>query len=353
MLHDLATIQFDLDGKLTLDTHYGIIHRPAVDRIILVAVDQALALCEEFAVTATFFFSAADLEDGALHEPVRRIAAAGHEIANHGYTHALRYSSFTQAIMERDIARAQDLLSAISGTRARGFKAPNYEITDKLLDILEEKGFTYDCSLFPTYWGSAVRWLQGLRSNRRIILTNYSGHFIHGMVEKAGPYRPASGKFLKSGNRNIIEIPISVSPVAGLKLPIHSSFLLPLPANLADSWLDRSLQALQRYGQPLVFPIHAWELADISRSDQLYHYFRSFGDQQQRIDRIKGFLSVILNRFEAVTTADLAERFRAVRPRTATSDAGLQAAEDRYDPADVLLRCDSLKTAATHPPSAS
>ncbi len=79
---------------------------------------------------------------------IRRVQAAGHEIAGHGYGHELVYNQ-TEAAFRDDVTRAKGLLEDITGEAVLGYRAPSFSITVRGLEILEETGHRYDSSIFP------------------------------------------------------------------------------------------------------------------------------------------------------------------------------------------------------------
>lgn len=82
---------------------------------------------------------------------VREIAAAGHEIASHGWDHR-RVTQLQPDEFRESVARSRRLLEALSAQPVTGFRAPSFSITPGLewaLDILVEEGYTYDSSLYP------------------------------------------------------------------------------------------------------------------------------------------------------------------------------------------------------------
>src|SRR5690606_18797568 len=84
-------------------------------------------------------------------EPVREIAAAGHEVASHGMDHA-RVTTLTPDSFRDSVRRSRDLLESITGARVYGYRAPSFSIVPGLewaLDILVQEGYAYDSSLFP------------------------------------------------------------------------------------------------------------------------------------------------------------------------------------------------------------
>ena len=82
---------------------------------------------------------------------VRQIAAAGHEIASHGYSHQLIYTQ-SRAEFHEETVRSKRLLEDLSGEAVIGYRAASFSITRRslwALDVLAELGFRYDSSIFP------------------------------------------------------------------------------------------------------------------------------------------------------------------------------------------------------------
>lgn len=81
---------------------------------------------------------------------VAEIAAAGHEVATHGYRHRLIYD-LEPAEFRRDLRQSVDLIEQASGQRVLGHRAPSFSITTRnpwAIDILQEEGLLYDSSIF-------------------------------------------------------------------------------------------------------------------------------------------------------------------------------------------------------------
>lgn len=111
--------------------------------------DEVLALFAEAGVQATFF----TLGWVAERYPalLRRIAAAGHEVASHGYDHA-RVFTFTPDQFRADLRKARALLEDASGQRVSGYRAPSFSIdarTPWAHPILAEEGYAYSSSVAP------------------------------------------------------------------------------------------------------------------------------------------------------------------------------------------------------------
>src|SRR3989442_5144208 len=82
---------------------------------------------------------------------IRDIAARGHEIACHGFSHRLVYEQSPEEFYQETL-RAKNLLQDITGSAVLGYRAASYSIVREslwALDILAELGFVYDSSIFP------------------------------------------------------------------------------------------------------------------------------------------------------------------------------------------------------------
>ena len=79
---------------------------------------------------------------------MQRLAAAGHEVASHGYHHELVHE-LTEGEFAADVRRSKDVLERITGERVLGYRAPSFSLTDWAIPLLEEAGFEYDSSFSP------------------------------------------------------------------------------------------------------------------------------------------------------------------------------------------------------------
>src|SRR5262245_36138683 len=120
-------------------------YKPRVERNVM----RVLEIFGKHRVRATFFVLGwvAEKFPGLS----RHIAAAGHEIGCHGYGHK-RLQQMTPAQFRADLARATDVLTHQVGRPVRSYRAPSFSIvreTDWAFEILAEKGYAFDSSVFP------------------------------------------------------------------------------------------------------------------------------------------------------------------------------------------------------------
>lgn len=192
--------------------------------------DALLGLLAENRVRGTFFV----LGWVAEHHPalVKRISAAGHEIASHGFSHELIYKQSPGEFREETL-RSRGLLEDLSGTAVVGYRAASFSITRRslwALDVLIDAGFQYDSSIFP------------IRHDR---------YGIPGAAREPGTVMAPSG-------RSIVEFPMSAARFLGANVPVSGGGYF----RLLPYWLTRlGLRQINvERSCPFTFYLHPWEI---------------------------------------------------------------------------------------------
>ena len=116
-------------------------------------IPRLLGLFDRAGVRATFFV----LGEVATRHParIREIAAAGHEVASHSWSHR-RVTDLTLREFREEAARSKGLLEGLCGAEVRGFRAPEWSLRCLEhwgLRVLAELGYRYDSSLTRA-WGA-------------------------------------------------------------------------------------------------------------------------------------------------------------------------------------------------------
>lgn len=217
---------------------------------------------------------------------IQRIAAAGHEIASHGYGHELIYN-LSRERFRQDILRANGLLEDLTGAKIRGYRAPSFSITDWAIDVLAESGLEYDSSAFPT-----------VAHDRYGRLT--------GMV---------AGQSLVELREGFTEICVSCLNVRGRGIPWGGGGyfrMIPYPV------FRRGVTRILESGQPYVFYIHPWEIDPgqprmSRRGLRRSHWFRHYVN----VARCEARWDKLLADFRWTTlSALLGDRVRAAHPQS-------------------------------------
>jgi polysaccharide deacetylase family protein (PEP-CTERM system associated) len=222
----------DVEDYFHVSAFDGVLPRQRWDRMesrVCANTDRLLAIFDAAGVHSTFFVLGWVAE--RFPDLVRRIAAAGHEVASHGYEHRLVYDQTPRAFRD-DLRRAKAVLEAASGSPVLGYRAPSYSVTPRslwALDILIEEGYAYDASIFPIH------------------------HDRYGIpVSARHPYR------IERSAGSLIEAPGSTARWGLLNLPIGGGGYFRL---LPYAWTKWGIARLNRLeGRPAIFYLHPWEI---------------------------------------------------------------------------------------------
>ncbi|QDS88357.1 Peptidoglycan deacetylase [Rosistilla ulvae] len=237
--------------------------------------DRLLQLFDDCNVRGTFFV----LGWVAHRHPelLRRIAAAGHELASHGYWHQLVYNLTPQQFRD-DIRDSRSAISDATGKRVDAYRAPSFSITSKSMwafEILVEEGFTVDSSVFP------------IRHDRYGVPD--AQHEIHHRETAAG---------------TIVEIPPSVALLGPLKIPVGGGYFRMFPVAMT-MYAMRSIHSGQN---PSMLYLHPWEvdpeqprIAGVGLRSRFRHYVG--------LRRTERRLKQVLNEFRFAPVCDVLQRW--------------------------------------------
>jgi len=113
---------------------------------VLQNTKRILDLLEKYNIKATFFVLGLVAEK--TPQLVELIAKQGHEIASHGTGHDLTYNLDNNQLLD-DIKISKYLLEEITENKIYGYRAPNFSVSERLIEHLKELDFHYDSSYNP------------------------------------------------------------------------------------------------------------------------------------------------------------------------------------------------------------
>ncbi len=108
------------------------------------ATERILKLLEKYSIATTWFVPGHTIENYPYC--VRSVANAGHEIANHGWTHRIP-ASLGREGEEEELVRANAAIEALTGRAPRGYRSPAWDLSTHTVDLLLKQGFEYDSSM--------------------------------------------------------------------------------------------------------------------------------------------------------------------------------------------------------------
>ena len=161
---------------------------------------------------------------------MRRIVAAGHELASHGYSHD-RVFTFTPKQFADDLERSRKLIEDSSGIRVTGYRAPSFSIDQRTPwahEILAEQGYTYSSSVAPVKhdhygWADAPRFA----------------------------FRPVAGS-------NFLEVPVTTAQLGPKRLAAGGGGFFRLLPYAFSRWAIRQVNDDER--RPAIIYFHPWEI---------------------------------------------------------------------------------------------
>ncbi len=159
-------------------------------------------------------------------ELVKRAAAAGHEIASHGYDHGSS-RAMTASQFRTMLQHEKDRLEQLSGTPVVGYRAPMFSLhrsDDAHFGALAEAGFRYDSSIMP-----------------------YRSYLYGEAGAPRAPFRLPSGLW---------ELPPLVVTTPWGAFPAAGGFYLRALPLFYSRW---ALRQACRQGRPAVLYLHPWE----------------------------------------------------------------------------------------------
>ena len=183
------------------------------------------------------------------------LAKSGHEIASHSYSHPYNLVRLGREQIAVELDRAHAAIAAATGQPPVGFRAPGYEISAELIDLLCERGYRYDSSAFPAipYYLAKAAVMAAIR------VTGRASGSILGSPKVLGaprsPYRPAALAPYRRGDRPIVELPVTVTPA--LRLHVIGTMLV-----ISPEWLRRRLVASALTTSHFNLELHGIDLAD-------------------------------------------------------------------------------------------
>lgn len=310
----ICSVSVDLDAL----SHYHAIHGLAApgdrgaDPVYTVALPRFLDLFDELGLRATFFAVGADLEHPAAADALARAHRAGHEVANHTYTHSYDLGRLRDAEVAREITRGHDAIELATGAACVGFRAPGYNVDARMLDVCRALGYTYDSSVFPSppYYFAKAAVMAAMRirgSPSRAWLGD-----ARVLAAPTTPYVPDERDYTRRAppgvRATLVELPITLVP--GLRFPFIGTWI----CLWGDSLFDAAFALVRASARFVNLELHGVELLGLEE-DALPSVLRRQPDLRVPLSRKRRRLlraiSAIAGAFSPMRLCDAAASFAA------------------------------------------
>lgn len=312
-----CAVSIDLDGLGCYYRIHGLGTAPAeLEHVIFErALPRAAALFARRRMHVTWFVIGRDADaDAVLPDRAARaanaqrlatLAGAGDELGNHSYSHPYELARLGGPEVEAEIAGCDRVLRAVMGSAAapRGFRAPGYDVSPEMMDVLARLGYRYDSSIFPApgYYAAKAAVMAALQLQGRpsgAVMTN-----PRALVAPAEPYRPAMTAPWRRGQAPLVELPVAVTRWA--RLPAIGTSLLVAPA-----WARERLIGAMRRRSFFNLELHGIDFADADQDGIPGELVERQPDLRVGIDEKLGRLDAMLDRiardWELVTLGQVA-----------------------------------------------
>jgi hypothetical protein len=211
-------LTFDLE-EFDLPLEYGCSISEEYQKVITtIGLQKLTSLLSKNNIHATFFTTS---QYASTNKEIVKNLSIDHEIASHSKSHS--------AFKETDLSESKSELEIITGKQVYGFRMPRFRDIDKTK--IKAAGYDYDSSINPTF-----------------IPGRYNNFF-----EKR--------KLFVDAGSNLIEIPVSVSPV--IRFPLFWLSFKNIPLHI---YLRMCKQTIRKDSYLNLY-FHPWEFAELDSFD--------------------------------------------------------------------------------------
>lgn len=236
-----ATIHVDLDGASAIYAIHGWYFPHERDTLFESGLLNTLEILDSMDLKATMFVIAQDLQDARKRELIEEAVKQGHEIASHSLTHR-RLPALGRDEQRREIFESRERISKVLGVDVIGFRAPYFDIDQRMLELMVAAGYVYDSSIVAN----------------------------HRVAHKLGVGRLRGVYYYRFNNCHLLELPLP--SYGSLPFPFHPSYSLVL-----GTWYFRTgLRRFRQTDMPFVLLFHLTDMADPLPVDWLQSWQERF-----------------------------------------------------------------------------
>jgi peptidoglycan-N-acetylglucosamine deacetylase len=218
-----ASLSLDLDNQWSYMKTHGDPAWREFPSYLELAVPRILEFLAARRLSITFFIVGQDAAFERNHAPLRALAHAGHEIANHSFNHEPWLHLYSESDLDAELARAEAAIEAATGVRPRGFRGPGFSLSPTTLKVLARRGYLYDCTVFPNVLNPLARAYFFATSRLTAEEKRQRKALFGTLADATRPVKPFQWAI---GESTLLEIPVTTMPL--LRVPIHLSYLLYL-----------------------------------------------------------------------------------------------------------------------------
>ncbi|OXM56123.1 polysaccharide deacetylase [Amycolatopsis thailandensis] len=317
----LGSVSIDLDNLWAYLKTHGDSEWRRHPSFLPSAVPRLLEIFGEHGLTTTVFVVGTDVvrEDGA--KAVNEIAAAGHEIANHSFGHEPWLHRYPRDRLEEELRLTDEAVVTAGAPHPLGFRGPGFSMSHDLVEVLCERGYTYDASTLPTWVGPLAR----AYHNRTAPRADNHGRdeLFGGFARVLAPVHPYH--WTTPGGSRLVELPVTTMPL--LRTPIHGSYLLQLygmSPKLARAYFRTALKLCLARGVAPSLLLHPTDVLGGTEAPGMEFFPGMATPGERKVAWLAWVLRTMREHFDIVGTGEYVRRteIRRLRPSTRLAAGG-------------------------------
>ena len=305
MSKPIASLSLDLDNKWSYLKTHGEKDWESFPSYFDVVVPRILRMLDEKNLRITFFIVGQDAALEKNHATLRMIADSGHEIGNHSFNHEPWLHLYSIEELREEFEKSEQAILDATGHKTIGFRGPGFSLSRDVLNVLAERNYQYDCTVFPTFLGPLARayyfFTANLSKKEKQDRKALFGRFSDGFQ----PLKP----FRWDLKRDLIEIPVSTMPI--FKIPFHLSYILYLGQYsklLARFYFWKAITLCRLTRTPPSLLLHPLDFLGAD-DDQDLSFFPGMNlPASQKLKIVSQALDSLSKRYEVVTMREHARR---------------------------------------------
>jgi peptidoglycan-N-acetylglucosamine deacetylase len=301
----IASVSLDLDNKWAYLKTHGDPSWTSFPSYLDLVVPRITEMLDSLGMQITFFIVGQDAAIDSNHEALAQIAKAGHEIANHSFNHEPWLHLYSSEKLEAEFVHSEQAILSATGIHPVGFRGPGFSYSDQVLKTLINRGYKYDCTIFPTFLGPIARAYYFFRSSlnrsqkndRKNLFGKWSDGFQSNRPFKW--YGPTGSLF---------EIPVTTFPFA--KIPIHLSYILFLSrysSMLARLYFWSAIKACKVFRVSPSILLHPTDFLGADDEPDLSFFPAMDIPSQKKVEMVRWTLLTLKKNFRVTTTLEHAQ----------------------------------------------
>lgn len=254
-----ASVSLDLDNLWSYMKTHGDPGWESFPSYLDILIPKVLNTLDKLKLKISFFIVGQDAALEKNRDILRALTCWGHEVCNHSFHHEPWLHLYEKDQIEREIALSEEHISRATGQRPVGFRGPGFSWNADLLEVLAERGYTFDASTLPTYLGPLARAYYFRKADLSDEDKKKRGELFGSFSDGLRPIKPY--RWLLPSGATMLEIPVTTMPI--FKVPFHLSYLIYLSRfsmMLMSIYLKMALSMCRLTGTNPSFLLHPLDM---------------------------------------------------------------------------------------------